>query len=37
VTPVLLIHSGGFTSRQWRKLAELLAPTYRVIAAILAS
>jgi len=32
VIPVLLIHSGGFTSRQWRKLAELLAPTYRVIA-----
>lgn len=29
---VLLIHSGGFTSRQWRKLAELLAPDYRVLA-----
>ena len=29
---VLLIHSGGFTSRQWRKLAELLAPEYRVLA-----
>ena len=29
---VLLIHSGGFTSRQWRKLAELLAPSYRVLA-----
>lgn len=28
---VLLIHSGGFTSRQWRKLAELLAPQYRVL------
>jgi len=32
VTPVLLIHSGGFTSRQWRKLAEQLAQRYRVIA-----
>jgi len=32
VTPVLLIHSGGFTSRQWRKLAEALAPTHAVIA-----
>jgi len=29
---VLLVHSGGFTSRQWRKLAERLAPSYRVIA-----
>jgi pimeloyl-ACP methyl ester carboxylesterase len=29
---VLLIHSGGFTSRQWRKLAELLAPEHRVVA-----
>lgn len=29
---VLLIHSGGFTSRQWRRLAELLAPRYRVLA-----
>jgi pimeloyl-ACP methyl ester carboxylesterase len=29
---VVMIHSGGFTSRQWRKLAEVLAPTYRVIA-----
>lgn len=29
---VLLIHSGGFTSRQWRRLAELLAPHYRVLA-----
>lgn len=29
---VLLLHSGGFTSRQWRKLAELLAPRYRVLA-----
>jgi pimeloyl-ACP methyl ester carboxylesterase len=32
MTPVLLIHSGGFTSRQWRKLAQLLAPDHRVIA-----
>ena len=29
---VLLIHSGGFTSRQWRKLAEALRPRYRVLA-----
>jgi pimeloyl-ACP methyl ester carboxylesterase len=29
---VVLIHSGGFTSRQWRKLAEMLASSYRVIA-----
>jgi pimeloyl-ACP methyl ester carboxylesterase len=29
---VLLVHSGGFTSRQWRKLAERLAPDYRVLA-----
>ena len=29
---VLLIHSGGFTSRQWRKLADQLAPSYRVLA-----
>lgn len=29
---VLLVHSGGFTSRQWRKLAERLAPSYRVLA-----
>jgi pimeloyl-ACP methyl ester carboxylesterase len=29
---VLLIHSGGFTSRQWRKLSELLAPRFRVLA-----
>lgn len=28
----LLVHSGGFTSRQWRRLAEALAPDYRVIA-----
>jgi pimeloyl-ACP methyl ester carboxylesterase len=29
---VLLIHSGGFTSRQWRRLADLLAAHYRVLA-----
>src|SRR5215213_6692544 len=29
---VLLIHSGGFTSRQWRKLSDLLAPRYCVLA-----
>jgi pimeloyl-ACP methyl ester carboxylesterase len=29
---VLLVHSGGFTSRQWRKLAELLAPNFDVLA-----
>jgi pimeloyl-ACP methyl ester carboxylesterase len=28
---VLMVHSGGFTSRQWRKLAESLAPDYRVL------
>lgn len=28
----LLLHSGGFTSRQWRKLAEQLAPTHAVLA-----
>jgi pimeloyl-ACP methyl ester carboxylesterase len=30
--PVLLLHSGGFTSRQWRRLAESLATGYRVTA-----
>jgi len=29
---VLLIHSGGFTSRQWRKLADTLAPDFDVLA-----
>lgn len=29
---VLLLHSGGMSSRQWRKLIELLTPNYRVIA-----
>jgi pimeloyl-ACP methyl ester carboxylesterase len=28
----LLLHSGGFTSRQWRKLTELLAPAFHVTA-----
>jgi pimeloyl-ACP methyl ester carboxylesterase len=28
----LLLHSGGFTSRQWRRLSERLAPDYTVIA-----
>jgi pimeloyl-ACP methyl ester carboxylesterase len=28
----LLLHSGGMSSRQWRKLAELLAPTHDVVA-----
>ena len=27
---VLMIHSGGFTSRQWRKLGERLAPSFAV-------
>jgi pimeloyl-ACP methyl ester carboxylesterase len=30
--PVLMIHSGGFTSRQWRRLGDLLTPRYRVLA-----
>lgn len=29
---VLLIHSGGFTSRQWRRLGEALAGRYEVLA-----
>lgn len=29
---VLLIHSGGLSSRQWRGLADQLAPRYRVLA-----
>jgi pimeloyl-ACP methyl ester carboxylesterase len=32
LTSVLLVHSGGFTARQWRKLGEQLSPRYRVIA-----
>lgn len=31
-TPVVLLHSGGMSSRQWRSLAERLAPTHRVLA-----
>ena len=30
-SPVLLLHSGGMSSRQWKKLAEALAPSYRVV------
>jgi pimeloyl-ACP methyl ester carboxylesterase len=30
--PVLLLHSGGFSSRQWRKLAEALVPSFRTLA-----
>ncbi|UJR80200.1 alpha/beta fold hydrolase [Sandaracinus amylolyticus] len=30
--PVVLLHSGGMSSRQWRKVSERLAPSYRVIA-----
>jgi pimeloyl-ACP methyl ester carboxylesterase len=32
MSSVLLIHSGGFTSRQWRRLAAQLAPAHRVLA-----
>ncbi len=32
MTPVVLLHSGGMSGRQWRKLAEKLAPEHRVIA-----
>lgn len=32
MTSVLLLHSGGLTSRQWRRLGELLAPRHRVLA-----
>lgn len=32
MTPVLLLHSGGLTSRQWRRLADQLAPSHRVLA-----
>jgi pimeloyl-ACP methyl ester carboxylesterase len=32
MTPVLLIHSSGLTSRQWRRLADRLAPRHRMIA-----
>jgi pimeloyl-ACP methyl ester carboxylesterase len=30
--PVVLVHSGGMSARQWRKLTERLAATHRVIA-----
>jgi len=30
--PVICLHSGGFTSRQWKRLAALLSPTHRVLA-----
>lgn len=30
-TPVLLLHSGGMSSRQWRKLAEGLASSYQAV------
>jgi len=29
--PVVLLHSGGMSGRQWRRLAELLAPSHRVV------
>ena len=29
--PVLLLHSGGMSGRQWRRLAALLSPSYRVV------
>jgi pimeloyl-ACP methyl ester carboxylesterase len=32
MTRALLIHSGGFSGRQWRKLAAVLAPTHEVLA-----
>ncbi len=31
-TPVVLLHSGGMSSRQWRSLAERLAANHRVLA-----
>ncbi len=33
MTPVLLLHSGGFTSRQWRKLADAFAAAGRPVIA----
>nr|CCA65702.1 predicted alpha/beta superfamily hydrolase [Stigmatella aurantiaca Sg a15] len=30
--PVLLLHSGGMSARQWRKLGDALAPTHQVLA-----
>ena len=29
--PVLCLHSGGFSSRQWKRLGDELAPTHRVL------
>jgi pimeloyl-ACP methyl ester carboxylesterase len=29
--PVVLLHSGGMSGRQWRKLGDRLAPAYRVL------
>jgi pimeloyl-ACP methyl ester carboxylesterase len=29
--PAILLHSGGMSGRQWRKLGEALAPTHRVL------
>ncbi|NMO22160.1 alpha/beta hydrolase [Pyxidicoccus fallax] len=29
--PVVLVHSGGFSARQWRRLGEALAPTHRTV------
>jgi pimeloyl-ACP methyl ester carboxylesterase len=29
---VLMIHSGGFTSRQWRRLGDLLTPRHHILA-----
>ncbi|WP_148273467.1 alpha/beta fold hydrolase [Stigmatella aurantiaca] len=29
--PVILLHSGGMSARQWRKLGDALAPTHRVL------
>lgn len=30
--PVVLVHSGGFSARQWRKLSEQLSSTHRALA-----
>ena len=30
-SPVLLVHSGGFTSRQWRRLGADLSPDHDVV------